>query len=382
MVETYALTHLAQYTNSVWGARVTESFVRAFGMDVLARVAPVGGGRPGYTIAYYHGDYLTKIVVAIEGMRNPSQLWQAFSGVNSTVYGPPRSRVFNAFLTHANTIYAELAANAQFQTFFTARRVHFVLTGFSLGAAIAEVLSEKFRTGHPTKSVYLVKYGSPRVGNSLWALGPNIPTQRVNYYCGLDPVCFVPNSTMANLEFIRPLIMQDHFTLYQINSPIRRWDTDGNRVDGVDVDDYREYLAACAFLGRPRNESNPWYWHHEGAYRLMVMARVAHQFGEVNESRIRLQYLEYPGDNRFGELWQPGRTDYLDLISESDPPPADYEVPPDVVVPVDPGNPANDRPRIVPPGIMQPIPVVRPQDNQPEAPRPRPPWTPRRPRDF
>src|SRR6185295_603081 len=144
--ECFALCYLASYSDVGIATRSFVSFQRAWGLDNMQRREVVPGGRPAYVIGYWPGINLGRLTVAIEGMRTTSQLWQAWVGYNSVNAAGQNGRVFNAWKLHAETIYGELLANTAFMEVFNRLNTAVTLTGFSMGAAVAEYLSFLFKT--------------------------------------------------------------------------------------------------------------------------------------------------------------------------------------------------------------------------------------------
>jgi hypothetical protein len=324
--ETLSLVLLSRYANGTIPARVYESFVRSWGMSYLLRFPAVDGGRPGYVIAMWPDDGLNRITIAIEGMRTPNQLRTAFGGFNSAVFAPNPGRVYEAFLTHANTIYAELLAHTSFMSVFNRNNISVCFAGFSLGAAVAEVLSQKFLNIHGPKRYQLSKWASPRVGNAAWASQENLIFDRCNFYTLNDPIHLFPYVTLANIS-TRAFDWAPTHTNYAQNSPRLTLDLSG-RADLTPQDDGSlAYTRACIAAQGAMTPANVWYWHKSDAYRL-TMFNSLNGPGVANaEGTLRFQTLEFDDDNGWQFNYQDGQQDYAGLTQIYDPPPADRVVP-------------------------------------------------------
>lgn len=371
LVEAFSYTLMASYDPAEFTARHNQSVWRAWGTNDVQYFARVLGGRPGYRIAYFVNPGVSRITVAIEGMHTLSQLWAAFLGANSISAAPLPGVVYHAFQTYANTIKAELLANEQFTAVFSGANVGVCFTGFSLGAAVAEYLSASFIATHPAQQYRLIKFASPRVGNSDWVNNAELPLETVNVYAHSDPIDLIPRCTMRQLE-LRLFAHLETLTFYAKNLRQQRLSNAGNFDLNEHEDTYANYVRACIGARGAMIPTNPWYWHNIQAYRLCLMNSIA-SLRTLLPSRLR--YMEFPGDERWGQNYRPGTLDFAGLVEPADPQTAEVEVP------------NNDDEELMhttraAAPIIQQVPMREGTSPRPVVRPPQPLWVPRRTRNL
>ena len=193
LAEAFAYTYWASYSDAAVDPRVLLAFQRAYTVTLVEMHAPVANGRPGYLIAVATINGQNKVIVAIEGTRTWSQVVNFWSAQNNAVTLPnSRGKVYSLFNTHANTIVTELMSNALFLQNLNAATTPITFTGYSLGAACAELCVEALKIANPTKALSVIKFGSPRIGNFGYMDRRSRTVIRRNVYCGRDPVDIFP----------------------------------------------------------------------------------------------------------------------------------------------------------------------------------------------
>lgn len=372
--ECFSLCLLARYPQNGVSARPLQSFQRAWGMNILKRVAVVPGGRPGYVVAIWNTGAFTRVTVAIEGMRTIAQLHATWVGYNSTAIGSEGARVFHAYNTFANTIYTELLADPDVAAALAARNVGFTFTGFSLGAAIAEVLSNLFILNHSNPSYQLSKWASPKVGNAAWVNRTQLPADRCSFYTNEDPIWIYPYMTLHQLD-TRSAPWSQGFTSFAANNPEQYYNMQGLASFQSRVDTLVVYLRYSASTNSPITPTNPWYFHASEAYRLMLFNDCENGGLAGLEAHYRFRFLEYEFDNNWWENYTTGQETWDGLDQVSVPPPPDFAVPEE---------PALDERRGIMAGshTVPQVPVVTGQDNTNRLPVPAAAWMPRRTRDL
>lgn len=372
--ECFALCYLAKYNTNGIETRSRTSFERAYAMNILKRVASVPGGRPGYVVAIWNDPGLTRITVAIEGMRTYSQLQVAWEGFNTSLVAGTPGRVLAAFQTHADTIKAELLADDDFTEAFNRNNVGLTLTGFSLGAAIAEVMSVKFQQTHPNRQYQLSKFASPKVGNASWVNRTQFPSDRNSFYLRNDPIWNYPYVTLNNINN-REFIWTQGFTIFAKNDPAVTYNMQGVCVQDQQNDSLlHNTRSSISGLGAV-NPDNVWYYHKSEAYRLMLF-NDTYQFPTVrDEAQARFMHLEFQDDNNWFRNYSVGQETFEGLTELADPAPADTEVP--VVAAIEAQLVTNAQRT-----HTQTLPVPNSQDNAVFQGLPQGAWRPRRTRDF
>lgn len=373
--ETLGLTLLARYNAGAIPARVATSFRRAFAMDFLERHPVVPGGRPGYVVSIWNGDGMKRITVAIEGMRTPSQLWAGWAGFNSVLVAGSPGRVFHAFDTYADTIRAELLNSSDFTAAFNSPNVGVCFAGFSLGAAVAEVLAVKFRAASPQRQYQLSKWGACRTGNGAWVNGNQFPSDRGNFYCVNDPVFHYPYMTMHQLN-VREALWSQGWTNFAVPTPSQVFYMSGEAAPNLVEDRLISHLRSQIDTQRAITPENPWYYHRAEAYRLMMFnsCELGHAATAL-EAHYRFRFLEYDDDNNWWGNYTTGQITYEGLTQLLGSPPADTAVSPE---------PEADlrREQRAAQHTLRQVPVADAQDNFNMQPLPRGAWMPRRVRDF
>lgn len=376
MCESFALCYLARYSSAVIPARVAQSFQRAWAMTHLARVPGSGAGRPTFVLAIWQDDSLTRITVAIEGMRTAQQLHASWVGYNTLVVSDGR-RVYHAYKTFGDEIWALLLANTTFTNAINQPRVQLCFTGFSLGAAIAEYMADLHNGAGPAVSlVQLSKWASPRVGNAAWVDRSHLPADRQNFYVTNDPIWRFPRQTTHQMN-LREAPWTQGYTNFARNSPEKTLNlVDGSVHRGAYEDSLYQQLRYVRWMTETFNSLNPWYYHHANSYRLMLF-NASHPSSAQAEAEAfwRFQFLEYDDDNSWHANYSRELATWDTMTELADPPP------PDVTYPVFPEWQAHQV-DFAARGHTQPLPVVTESQSSLRTPLPTGAWRPRRSRDF
>lgn len=195
MFEAIALCNLAGYPAGSMTTRSTDSFKRAWGMDSITSFAANGNGTPGFKAALWEHNVPSlgisrKLVIAIDGI---SSLFDGgvFETLPSTYY-TFTGRVKTRWKTFADTIEAALANQFGLGDSDQRIRTQLTFTGWSAGAAVAELLACRYNAQYHFPAVKCFKFGSPQVGNHSWYANRSARIQRQNLLCGGDPICSVP----------------------------------------------------------------------------------------------------------------------------------------------------------------------------------------------
>ena len=367
----FAVCYLARYNTVPISSRCRLSFERAYGMENLKIFPRVAGGHPGFAMFIRHGGPSPQIIVGIEGTTSLAQLWLPTTGTQSTNATPMKGVVYGPFLAHANAIATLLMEDADFLMNLARPGAFLIFTGFSLGAAIADILHAKFKILRPTKTIYSTGFACPRVGNAEWNDSDNFRLGRHHFYCGWDPIDLIPIVTINGVNN-RNSIWQNPIVNYVPPIVAFRYDLFGRDFMPPRGLDYVDAVRGIGELRRPIDGDNSWRYHDYDFYRYMLTSLTTEQV-----DRWRFWYLEFNNDNSWGQMFPTARgvPGWAKVMAPV--PPADVVTEPNVAV-------AQLRVAERQQNLMQPIqaPImhnVPAADNQP---RQRGTWVPRRTRDF
>lgn len=294
--ECLALCYLAHYNDVVLQPRVETSLKRAYAMDDIRLRAYVSGGRPGYAIVRWDNDDAKRITIAIEGMRTFNQIRSLWNGYSATNYAPTDGVVYNSFQTFAQTIRDELLADPNFYTFWGRPGYTFTFTGFSLGAAVAELLGDYMKANNPRPVVKVVKFASPRVGDRRHVARLNRSVFRENWYFGRDPVDILPYVT-PNANLLEVAIGWRMGVWFAQDPDATRIDNRGHYLDPFHVGGAVQSASYLREFTRPYDQSSAWYDHSQKSYRHAFMV-YAEWYNSLAKWRFR--YLEFNDENQWG----------------------------------------------------------------------------------
>lgn len=369
--ECFALTYLASYNTNDLGTRTRESFRRAYAPDTLMVVPRVPGGRPAFSFAKWTGAALPRMTVAIEGMTSLSQLWVSQSGTAAAAMTPLPGYVYGAFKTYAETIYNTIKNDPVVFGAGFLPQTGIQFTGFSMGAAIAEIVATLFQKDFPTLNVRLWKFASPRVGNAAWTQSVERVVNTENTYVGRDRIDVIPYMTNTEIAFFDNPLNRFH-TLYARNEPFERIDIQGRPINTDNGDGLRQYLEVIGDRNRTVESSNFWLWHNYDAYRLALCNQAVNH---NSDSQDRFRYLEFDDDNGWQVNYRGGAVAWAGLkeMLGTNPPNFVNAVPKDV---------AEARVQALAQPIIPQDPMRQGQTAIPPGRRPVGTWIPRRTRDF
>lgn len=303
-IEAFALTYLAQYNAEAMQPRVLTAFQRAWGMSSITYIPRVAGNEPGLCYAVYNGDGVNKVVVGIEGITNWRQLWSSSSGsLNPTTIAGTQGQVWGLAATYAAAIMAKLQADDAFMHEFTRPNAVLHWGGFSMGGAIAEILTERFHLLRPGKLMRLFKWGAPSVGTARWNESRFSRVFALSTYLETDPA---DNFPAAGLRlgfdgFLSSPIAPIRYA-YDPNQTI--WDRRGAHVRAIRGHFIGGVVGLTADYYRTLNEDNPWFWHSMDQYRNMYCEML---YERNDLLKYRFNYLEFNDENSWQVNFAPGR---------------------------------------------------------------------------
>lgn len=319
--EAFALCYLAAYSHLTLSARVRLSFTRAYGMQTLTTFPFVNAGKPGFLLTITSAGTTHRITIAIEGMRSWHQLaaWNALpiGGTNFSGGG----YVFTPFLDYAASILAQLKTIPDFSGMYNNNDVPVLVTGFSLGAAVADVLVRLMQAEKPNRDYKCIKFASPRVGNYEYVRRRGGCLNQESYYCNADPIDMFPYT-------------------YTVPWPItpnaqQRWVHFRSDPTSVRLNMFGQPMAPALHEASAMEEvrylrraldniemNNPWFFHTMDAYRYMLTDSLPLFY---THELMRFLHVEFPDSNRWGPNWVRGEYIRNAMLGVSDPPPAEVE---------------------------------------------------------
>lgn len=326
IAESLMLSYLAYYNDQAFQPRTYQAYTRAFGLDNLKRFARALP-QPGYMAAFATLPHRKTLTIAIEGTTDMSQispLLELFNTVGGGSLGL-LARVFGFFNDQANAIWTQIHADTDCAAAIANGATMFTFTGHSLGAAVADILSWRFRKTYPAKNVRVIKFGCPRVGNTFYVNRTVDLVKKRNVYVNGDPIHQFPS---ASIFAMGPLNVIGTATRCNPCSEDTSSDftLDGSPMLGVQADFTQSsgHYLDMVWLARAFTRDNPWWRHMMKTYRLCLM----NLCGRTNDIiKYRINYLEHNDENTWQSRWSPGQLnwDVLDGLSV---------VPPDEVEPI------------------------------------------------
>lgn len=372
--EAFALIYYAKYNDTGDLTRARTSFFRAWGMETLTAWQRVPNGRPAFVVATWNDGQNVRATVAIEGATSQEDILRVGIGTPGTQLGPAGSHVLSLYHTYATSIKATLLGFEPFASIYARPGAPLCFSGFSLGAAIAEVLTVMFKGLRPNQPITCRKFASPRVGNSAYITSSNLGQIVKNWYCLMDPVSAIPPFTS---QLASSLTAEWDIPVINFCNNINKWRGDLNG-EGFPTNEYNGahgFAVAFAALRRPMTGDNPWLHHSYDMYRMMMSGVVSLASSYNSLLPYRFNFLEFPDDNSWGQRLSARDRDPVYCRFMAVPPP------PDVAVPGMQEEPALIQ-AIAAPQLVAPPPMVQDLPVRVVVPRPQGTWVPRRVRDL
>lgn len=319
LMQYFALCYLAKYTSAPLPSRTVQAFQNAYGVIWLQQIPAVSGGQPGAIACAIQYPWGIHLVVAVEGITSVSQLYSLFVAPGDMVYVTnPIGYVMANAQNYGTNILAALLTVPQFATYYNAPTTKVSFTGYSLGAAIAEYMAFKAAFLNPNERFRLLKFAAPRVATATWYRNiPNNLDAHSVYHWG-DHIHMLPASGMA-YSSASAFAVPTGVIPYALDPSASRYlsfDAGMRTVAPANIIDRTNFVAA--FLRGPvqpgtlRNQlfdgpvmvgADSVYYHGMNSMRLMWNTRA--RFAD-DMSQWRFNYLEFPDENQWQVLWQPG----------------------------------------------------------------------------
>lgn len=336
MTEAFFLSTIASYPDAVLTSRVFQSYQRAWGFTEC-KVYPKVGRVPSFSVTSYHDTNPKKIVVAIAGISSLSDLNNSlFGNLGAVTVISGWGQVLSFYRDCANAIRTVLEADPNWGAIaspFTRHAITF--TGFSLGAAIAEILTAMYRIQYPAFNIRLYKFAAPRVGTLGWRNATEANLNKLNFYIYGDPIWRLPTETWFReaalpfrLDVLPGFLCADSFAT-------------GMNAMGVLSDGYFPYSALdmigimsrlpfySNFVQDPLDpNNNPWWWHLRTTMRFAFCNFWAR--GQNQTMKDRVLYLEHPDENSWQQNFVAGGNVTGNMLEILAPPPADHAIAPEV----------------------------------------------------
>jgi Lipase (class 3) len=331
LLEAFALCYLASYNGVGASTRCFTSYLRAWGMTNMRTFPRLSDGTPAFVVAYYGTGNTRKVVIAIEGMSSLGTLLDWCGDTTGTHYASDAysGTVFKKFDDCAQSILNQISASGFLGSSSTMQ--DWTIAGYSLGAAVAEIIGYFRLTSASQAPTKVYKFGSPRVGNDNWLNG--IRERNLDYRCvylSNDPIFGYP-TPLPNRRIGSPLTLNSTLEWYQQDPKGYQLLFPSDEWAGIPNFNVIDSAAMLRLLAAPMTyPTNPWIFHKMATYR-QALATLA-QIRGFNLNFYRFWYLEFPDDNTFAKVYQAGGYTDPSSFFVTDPPPDDVVVPPEVLI--------------------------------------------------
>ncbi|HLI95893.1 MAG TPA: hypothetical protein VKT72_07375, partial [Candidatus Baltobacteraceae bacterium] len=164
--QAFAMTMLASYANVALDSRTIQSFANSYGVAQLWQMPAVPLVTPPVTIAKIPYSWGNHVIIALAGTPNGASLvaqwWNSSFAVTST---NPVGKVHHMYNVAATAVATAIAAVPALVTLLADPRTEVTFTGYSFGAAVADLMASTMICLAPTRKIRLRKFASPRCGN-------------------------------------------------------------------------------------------------------------------------------------------------------------------------------------------------------------------------
>lgn len=319
--EKWALTHLAYYNDAPFTTRSVLSFQRSYGMDDILRFNRVSGGRPGCVVARWTNQPIQRYVIAIEGTTSWGQIFNLNSATMRQPTGFNYAQVLSTFDDYAVSLMVTLTSTLVPLLTSTTQK-QFAFCGHSLGAAVAEIMVERYARANPQHSFELYKFGSPRVGNRLWEANKTALSRRVSFLCGNDPIFIIPQG--GTVRTTTPAVVP---SLALGFAELDRSYMGLDPLDGTGTHPNLDFTPAqgldfLRWLNSDVTPTNPWFDHNKNQYRLCFTEALSTYQGFESK---RFRHVEMPDENTWGANWVTRGGVTSGMLNLLDPAPADVQ---------------------------------------------------------
>lgn len=157
----------------------------ALGHSAVVQVSEPGEARFVPVAIADYGDWT---VIVVRGTNDPPQLFYQLASSGQRLSAPYPGKVMNAFADIGEEAWGRLqpllpAADSGPRKY--------IITGHSLGGAVAQVLSFRLNVLRPGQIESVVVFGCPRVGDVLFAVAP-LDWSMIRFVNEPDPVPWIP----------------------------------------------------------------------------------------------------------------------------------------------------------------------------------------------
>lgn len=325
IAEALAFSYWAYYSTDSTQPRVLEAYKRAWAFDSVKKFARTDA-RPGFLVAFFTLEARRLMLVAIEGSTGIPALTEMIAlNLSSRPTGNWGS-TYTFFNSRAAAIYSAIQADTDCAAAIADGGYITTFTGHSLGAACADLVANTFLHDHPTRAVRLIKFGAPRVGNTLYVNRTTNRPKSVNVLCGNDPIHQFPSSTIFAAGAINMIgaitrlnPCSEDSALILPMGPDRCPHVEPLRM----TQSFGHFLDVIAASGTLTDATNVWYHHLVKTYRMAMM----NVCGEYSDTlRYRFNFLEHNDENAWQTRWAPqqrswANLDVLNVTAPDDAPP-------------------------------------------------------------
>lgn len=299
--QAFALCYLASYGGTTPSQRVLDSFGRSYGISQFLFFPRVVNTRPAFVVSRTEYNWGNHVVIAFEGMTSSIQLWQNFSNpTDAEAINNPGGHTYAPFKILRDACETLMAGNATLLAWLVAPGSVVTFAGYSLGAAVADLIAARFQADNPARVVRLRKFSSPRVATVQY-FNARSPRLMVSSMLNEgDQIYTLPLASFATLGQTATTLM--FLNGYALDPSTITIDYRGNAVAGRPWFNPARGLSFIAnyVAGSPTNaQILP---HRMDSYRHLLCCLC----DNVPEpmTRYRFRYLEFPDDNAWQNNWR------------------------------------------------------------------------------
>jgi hypothetical protein len=292
VLEALAYTYLTSYVPSALNTTQLQPYYRAWGPNLIKLVLGNGTDRPDYVMAFYTGGQNVKVIVAVRGVSNVIGLFRAAVNFTGVQVGTRPGLVYSSWKSGADAVKASILADTDYVGLTYNKPVSITFTGFSRGAAIAEVLGEEFQTAFPAMSISVIKFASPAVGNASWVNYGGRVFPMLSIFNDADPINGLPSSAVIDGNLFGSGYAGGRNMFYAFDRNPARYNWNTLVQDGTVVGQVNPLIQTMIQF-----PNGPWVFHSVAMYRKLFGRMLVPQY---TLNKYRFNYLSFPDENNFG----------------------------------------------------------------------------------
>lgn len=324
----FAFCYLASYAHQEIPTRVLTAFGNSYSLANVWRWPRINNVRPNMLAVRQIYPWGSHIIIAIEGTTTTTQIaLQTVGSAAAEAIDTPAGRVPQFYKVAATAMAQLIAQTPDLVAVMGNPTTQITFTGFSMGAAIAEIMAATTAALAPTRTIRLRTFGKTRVGNYEWHNNRPRTLNNVCVYNRGDRMHCLPNDGVRMHTF-GPVLILGVPTYFQPDPAAAVWNGDDLAIASIPATNGIDQTNWIAGYLAPMNTLNVCYPHLMNSYRHMFCKTFRNDRGVDG---LRFRYLEFPDDNKWQTAWEATPTWSRDWLGVLDPAPADIEEPAQVV---------------------------------------------------